>query len=329
MYFPERVSKEDYERYCSRCLRLFLSVDIVNSTALKQEFREKDDSWLSIARSFYTAFPTFVASALDALPVVDAASKPILWKAIGDELVFVSEIERMDAIPTLLRALRTAVNRWNREKEGAGVLVKGGAWLAGFPVMNSIIPGEVKGRHDYIGSSIDTGFRLCRFASPRHLVIGIEVAYVVAQLADPLVNELHFEGRQEIRGVLKGQPYPIFWLDCFSADSDLPKIAEVAKREDVITGNHSKMLEAKSVVSFITAWVESTAGEIQLPFPPGGEDPKFPEPSDYTDKEQKKRVEFERVYLPKDEPDETDGLDAPDSETNPLLAKLKKGPQNR
>lgn len=215
MYFPERVSKEDYERYCSRCLRLFLSVDIVNSTALKQEFREKDDSWLSIARSFYTAFPTFVASALDALPAVDAASKPILWKAIGDELVFVSEIERMDAIPTLLRALRTAVNRWNREKEGAGVLVKGGAWLAGFPVMNSIIPGEVKGRHDYIGSSIDTGFRLCRFASPRHLVIGIEVAYVVAQLADPLVNELHFEGRQEIRGGSEGPALPDLLVGLF------------------------------------------------------------------------------------------------------------------
>jgi len=42
MDFPERVSQEDYERYCGRSLRLFLSVDIVNSTALKQEFRERE-----------------------------------------------------------------------------------------------------------------------------------------------------------------------------------------------------------------------------------------------------------------------------------------------
>lgn len=326
MDFPERVSLDDYERYCGRSLRLFLSVDIVNSTALKQEFRERDDSWLEIARSFYTAFPTLVLSALAELPTVDEASRPILWKAIGDELVFVSNVEKMEVVPLLLRALRAAVNQWNCDYEDERVLVKGAAWLAGFPVMNSVIPGEAE---DYVGSSIDTGFRLCRFASPRHLVIGIEVAYVVARLADPLVNELHFEGRQEIRGVLKGQPYPIFWVDCFAADSDLPKLSEVAKREDVITGNHSKMLEAESVVSFVTAWIESTAGEIQLPFPPVGEDPRFPEPSGYADKERKKREEFERVYLPKDEPDETDGFDAPDSETNPLLAKLKKGPQNR
>lgn len=324
MYFPESVTKEDYERFCGRSLRLFLSVDIVNSTALKQEFREKDDSWLSIARSFYTAFPSFVAAALDALPAVDEASRPVLWKAIGDELVFVSEIERMEAIPILLKALRAAVNRWNHEKEGTAVLVKGGAWLAGFPVMNSIIPGEAEGKHDYIGSSIDTGFRLCRFASPRHLVIGIEIAFVVARLRDPLVEQLHYLGTREIRGVLKGQPYPIFWLDCFAANSDLPKIAEVAKREDKITGHHSKTLDAQAVESFITAWVDSTSGEIQLPFPPKNADSRFPAPQDYEDREQWKREEFERVYLPKDDSAHSDGEEPPTEATESLIGKLKR-----
>ena len=333
MDFPERVSQEDYERYCGRSLRLFLSVDIVNSTALKQEFRERDGSWLGIARSFYTAFPTFLTSALDELPAIDEASKPNLWKAIGDELVFVSDLERMEAIPTLLRALRSAVNRWNCDHEDERVLVKGGAWLAGFPVMNSIIPGEAEGRHDYIGSSIDTGFRLCRFASPRELVIGVEIAYVIARLNDPLVAELHYRGRHEIRGVLKGRPYPVFWLDCFAAASGLPKISEaakrddeVAKREEGITGQKSVKLEAGSSVDFITEWVDSTTGEIQLPFPPNGDDPRFPAPSDYDAWEQTKREEFERVYLPKGDPGGSEGDEAPHSETEPLLAKLK-GPR--
>lgn len=323
MYFPESVSQEDYERFCGRSLRLFLSVDIVNSTALKQEFREKDDSWLSIARSFYTEIPTFLTEALGKLSTIDEPSKPTPWKAIGDELVFVSEIERMEVIPPLLQALRSAVNQWNCDHEDQRVLVKGCAWLAGFPVMNSIIPGEAEGRHDYIGSSIDTGFRLCRFASPRHLVVGIEVAYVVARLEDPLMGELQYRGENEIRGVLKGQPYPIFWLDCFGADSDLPKLAEVAKQEDEITGQHSKKLEPGSVASFITAWVASTAGEIQLPFPPNQADPRFPAPPDYEEREQKKREEFERVYLPKDDSEQDAGKAAPADETESLIGKLK------
>jgi len=327
MDFPERVSQEDYERYCGRSLRLFLSVDIVNSTALKQEFRERDGSWLEIARSFYTAFPSFVLSALDALPVIDDASRPILWKAIGDELVFVSNVEKMEAVPALLRVLRAAVNQWNNDYEDERVLVKGAAWLAGFPVMNSVIPGEAE---DYVGSSIDTGFRLCRFASPRHLVIGVEIAYVVARLEDPLVEELHFQGRHEIRGVLKGHPYPIFWLDCFAATCGLPKVAEAAMQEDdvvkceeEITGQHSKKLEAAIVLSFIATWIKSTSGEIQLPFPPNQADPRFPVPLDYEDREQRKREEFERVYLPKDDSEQDAGKAAPPDETDSLIGKLK------
>lgn len=327
MYFPERISEEDYDRYCGRSLRLFLSVDIVNSTGLKQEFREKEGSWLSIARSFYTAFPTFVTSALDALPAIEDKSRPDLWKAIGDELVFVSEIGKMDDVPVLLQALRAAVNQWNREKEGEGVLVKGGAWLAGFPVMNSIIPGEVEGRHDYIGSSIDTGFRLCRFATPRQLVIGIEVAYVVAKLNDPLLEQIHYQRREEIRGVLKGQPYPIFWLDCFAAASELPKISVVAKREDKITGQHSKPLKADDVVDFISAWIDSTSGEIQLPFPPNGGDSRFLEAPGYSDREQQKREEFEWVYLLKGDHEDSGGETAPETATESLIAKLKSRPK--
>ncbi|MCB1078622.1 MAG: hypothetical protein KDM64_12410 [Verrucomicrobiae bacterium] len=325
MYFPELVDQEDYERFCGRSLRLFLSVDIANSTALKQEFREKDGSWLEIARSFYTAFPTFLTSALDALSPVDPEAKPSLWKAIGDELVFVAEIGRMEDIPTLLRAHRAAVNQWNRQYEATQVLVKAGAWLAGFPVMNSIIPGETPDRHDYIGSSIDTGFRLCRFASPRRFVVGVEVAYVVAHLNDPLAGELHYDGRHEIRGVLKGMPYPIIWVDCF-ADSKPPLLSAVAMAEDKITGRHAEGSNPKELESFLTAWIKSTSGEIQFPFPPRQEDSRFPLPSDYGDREQKKREEFERVYLQREGEGETDGNMAPSTETESLIAKLKQSP---
>lgn len=57
MRFPESISREEYEKITQRSLRLFLSVDIVNSTALKQEYREKGQSWLELAREINLPFP--------------------------------------------------------------------------------------------------------------------------------------------------------------------------------------------------------------------------------------------------------------------------------
>lgn len=70
MRFPESISREEYEKITQRSLRLFLSVDIVNSTALKQDYREKGQSWLELAHSFYTKFPSMLGFRIGSKPEI-------------------------------------------------------------------------------------------------------------------------------------------------------------------------------------------------------------------------------------------------------------------
>src|SRR5689334_14176201 len=88
------------------CTRLFLSVDIVGSTAYKQHSTSSlvadqsslDVRWPTLFLRFFQDFPSIFASCLDeaqsATNVADfkPAPPPVLWKAIGDELVFYQEV---------------------------------------------------------------------------------------------------------------------------------------------------------------------------------------------------------------------------------------------
>ena len=79
---------------------------------------------------------------------------------------------------------------------------------------------------DFTGPSIDTGFRIASLATPRKLIISLELAYLLAidakeiqsstdkdlpsrELKTPIV----YHGRHSLKGVMGGNPYPIFWLD--------------------------------------------------------------------------------------------------------------------
>lgn len=266
MRFPESISRQEYDQITQRSLRLFLSVDIVNSTALKQEYREKGQSWLAIAHSFYTKFPSMLASALDPNPRFFVSSPEVNpWKAIGDELVFVARIEDMDELPRLLDAFRSVSNRWNREYEESEVVVKAAAWLAGFPVANSVIPGDAPNRFDFTGSAIDIGFRLCRFSSPRRFVVSTELAYVLSTLESELADDLRYLGRKSLKGVLRGRGYPVFWIDMF-AEPDRPTFAKVDLLEEKITGDPPRSIKPGETREFLREWIASTDGEISLPF---------------------------------------------------------------
>jgi len=304
MRFPEKISREEYETIAEKSLRLFLSVDIVDSTALKQELRDRESSWIEIAHTFYTRFPNLVDEALAAMQFWDrtkSGSELTAWKAIGDELVFVADIESMPDVPLLIEGFRDAVNGWNAEYESKAVSVKAVGWLAGFPVMNSVIPGDADDHFDYLGSSMDVGFRLCRFATPRKFVLAIDLAYVLAALGEELEEGLRYHGPEVLKGVLRNRPYPVFWLDCFAADTDeavQPCFARLARLEDEITASSQPKFERRQMENFSREWIESTGGDILLPFcPDGEEDPRFPVPPEYEEKREEALAELEREFL--------------------------------
>jgi len=134
----------------------------------------------------------------------------------------------------------------------AGLDLKCAAWIAGFPVNNAEVilydssnsdlstcddgdfiygnlarlelranGGNTTALRDFIGPSIDTGFRVSGAASPRRFAITIDLAFMLAHaagnlgtLAPPIKHLIFFyEGRKSLKGVTNGAPYPIFWVN--------------------------------------------------------------------------------------------------------------------
>lgn len=79
---------------------------------------------------------------------------------------------------------------------------------------------------DFIGQAIDTGFRVSAHATVRKLALSVELAHMLsmtcAQIAESKLNipmlgstgfRFFFDGRQTLKGVMGGTPYPVIWLD--------------------------------------------------------------------------------------------------------------------
>ncbi len=262
------IEEDDCPEFLRPRLRLFMSADIIGSTAQKQSklgaieagAKANDVSWFTTIQGFYfEAQQSFriVWRDLDKLRLPDEylGDSPKLWKTVGDEVLFTKVVSDH-------RQVLTTVHSWMRvlddilkflHREGKGRLgVKSTIWLAGFPIRNKEVvlsgesfsgtgpigdyfteSGEILNKYysntdsskiniDYIGPSIDTGFRLTSLASARKLIVSVEVAYVLALTARvtkqhiaPL--DMRFDGEVPLKGVLGGSGYPVFWIDLAGA----------------------------------------------------------------------------------------------------------------
>ncbi len=192
---------------------------------------------------------------------------PRLWKAVGDELIFTKRLtDHRQAYVCIASLISTAKNcRKKLKKHSNNIDLKCTAWIAGFPVnnkevslitdldkisdvgdyiyenMNRLDSSESK-TLDYVGPSIDTGFRLGAFSSARKCIISVDLAYILSHISgnlpsvDPQLKHFiyHYEGKHVLKGVNNGSPYPIFWID---ASEDGDKLIELEdrleKREEV------------------------------------------------------------------------------------------------
>lgn len=188
---------------------------------------------------------------------------PELWKTIGDEVLFTKRIDHPVQAGVCLGVWIQTLGELREKLRVHKLDVKATAWLADFPVRNNEIilqknavhtldvdedqhyifsnqaafdafynkhpddpPAEIL--RDFIGPSIDTGFRLGGFASDRKLVMSVELAYVIAaeqvraserrqiyNLGTFVLPDFMFkyEGRHSLKGVLGRVPYPIIWVD--------------------------------------------------------------------------------------------------------------------
>lgn len=214
-------------------LLLFLSVDIVGSTAFKNKDKEDLNNWTEVFTNFYTEFTESFESIYDTRLKhnqkvfdqiecikkssigIETDAKPEIWKLAGDEIIFKIVVDNCLVIPTALVSFIETIKKYREsdfyDKE-IDLDLKGCAWIAGFPVINKSF--EINGNEDYIGHSIDTGFRLSKFASPIKFILSVDLVYLLIKLNidEQFLSSLTYHGKESLKGVLNNKPYPIFFI---------------------------------------------------------------------------------------------------------------------
>jgi hypothetical protein len=171
-----------------------------------------------VCRKFFENFPLVLMGQV-ASEMIEEDSLPevAIWKALGDELIFTCKPQSAEETTLLIRALFFSMAIYEREylKE-LPLRLKGSVWIAEFPAPNIEIEipemSEGGGRHiDFIGPGIDLGFRIGKFSRPSALVVSLELLEVVLSARNAKMLAFSLIGREELKGVLHGRPYPIVW----------------------------------------------------------------------------------------------------------------------
>jgi hypothetical protein len=219
--------------------RLFASVDVIGSTGYKSSNPSR--KWLETFDYFLSEFPNALLSQygyefderlqsdLATYPrIVAMAENPAVWltpwKFIGDEILFVTDIECHEQVAVhilvFMKAIKVFGAAWAEDTPPVPLRLKGAMWLAEFPITNQEVEldvGEYRLK-DYIGPSIDAGFRVAKHAEEGRLMLSPDLALVMLDAVDQLEwtkeGEFFpvFHGREILKGVLQNNPYPLIYL---------------------------------------------------------------------------------------------------------------------
>lgn len=239
-----RVFPADFPEGLKPRLRLFLSVDLVGSTSYKQSRQSWSPEILSFYRNFDYAlqaqYRAFSEGHKTALPA------PEFWKSNGDELLYVCELQNLSHAHALIHLWLAALNDYRAMGSHAdkAMDVKSTAWIGLFPAPNAEIffrrgaappasdagdpvlaqadirdewyanPNNPAITRDFVGPSMDTGFRLTSWATPRRMIVSVDLAFVLTGAYTRGVGplRLHFSGKDKLKGVIGNQPYPTIWI---------------------------------------------------------------------------------------------------------------------
>ncbi len=208
---------------------------------------------------------------------------PRVWKTVGDEILFCCRLIDTEHLVLAMRAFQASLKDYGqRLREDAksskydGLDVKGAAWIAAFPDPNVTVAlnvdnlatdqfGELfeanadRNPHsvDFLGNGIDTGFRVASRSTSSQCALSVDLAYLLSSSGTlPRFEFCHYE-RVALKGVLRGQPYPIFCL----------QTERSASRRDL--NEHEQTMLGTSVLqnSRITTFLDHFMKEENIEFP--------------------------------------------------------------
>ena len=307
-------------------LRLFLSVDLVGSTAFKAEkaTQQYDGSkvkpkWVSVFTEFYEEFPILVHDEFEAgkktLEQPEFNHFPRRWKTIGDELILCCRVLNIEHLSYTVDAFVVALKKYvARIKQKHGKLsVKGNAWVAACPAPNigfALDPTTSKSAYDldtteeiereidiaphkfdFLGKAIDTGFRISRNSRADRCTLSVQLAYLLATAKgeQKIKFDLGFDGRMELKGVNDGIPYPVIYIET-ETDSARKKLSDL---EGALNGK--KVFSSGELIGFLEAFMKVAAIEKPYVFFRDQDLSSEPKPKTYVDFETAFRSAIEEL----------------------------------
>ena len=265
---------EDVDERFRYKLRLFMSVDLIGSTAFKsrpaKDPREKVPQWAKVFTEFLNGFPLRLEQAYQHLPAsLKTDERARIWKFVGDEILFQVELKRHEEALAHIVAMKRAALEYDDDltRKELPLGVKCCGWVAGFPVANtevSVPVADADGARvtDYLGPDVDLGFRIARYASDRMFPVSVKLAMLLvhARTTCKGVNDqvfyLHATG--ELKGILGGRRYPILY-------TPLKSTTEFAELEGKLLGVGPVQQGMDDVRQYLEAFVEQEPS-LHLPF---------------------------------------------------------------
>ena len=259
-------------------LELFLSVDVAGSTAFKfsnnlsngsKEDGSTSKGWFETIRKFYVLFhSSFLNNVSNFLEENAELTQVELWKALGDELIYRVTVDDRHFTAKVIKAFIDAMHHTRRvvRAQNNGLDLKASAWVADFPARNaeisldglqsSLHSNKESQQHpapDYIGPSMDAGFRLGKVASRRKMSLSVELSLILASAQSekrsyPFI--FGYDGKEDFKGVLGGDGYPTIWIDV----EDDEKQRESNRRESAMLQRQPEV-PAEVVLDFCRSFI--------------------------------------------------------------------------
>lgn len=204
----------------------FFSFDLVNSTQFKAS---NPNLWPVVVTRFYELVKSELTTRL---------TSAIVWKYVGDEVLFYKRITARTDLHKLLPAAFDALNATidllhKGHPETRELLsVKATAWIAVAEYIqpediqkvrltnrNIIIPtGPLPASldRDFLGPDIDAGFRISKFSIRNRLIVSAHLAALLYRErgeCDGIEKQLRIIGFESLKGVWDGRHYPIIWFE--------------------------------------------------------------------------------------------------------------------
>jgi hypothetical protein len=238
--------------------------------------------WVGRIGHFYREFPKQFGREFERRADADHPDSrdhtPHVWKTIGDEIIFCVRLQSTEHLALCVDAFLRTLERHGEDLEKSEIPldVKGAAWVAAFPAPNVTVPvsdiysesaeatlglqtneeleaqaEKDPSRFDFLGKDIDTGFRVAKHSGADRLALSVELAYLLAATCAEGTQNFRFSysGRDTMKGVIGGRPYPLVWIDTERKSSR----REVRALERAMTGE--KEVDPHLLRNFLEAFM--------------------------------------------------------------------------